>query len=250
MEIKGDNPFRIRAYERVALNLEGMTEDIIEYANQDRLRELPGIGKDLERKIKEIIMTGHLKFYEDLKRQIPKGFLEILDIPGIGPKTAKLLLDELKMQDVDSLEKFARSGKLLGLPNIKEKTVENILKGIELIKKGRERMPLAKAMSASSDFISPLEKLKEVSKISVAGSLRRMKETVRDIDILVISAHPEKIMEVFVRIPGVKDVLAKGQTKSSILTHEGIQVDLRAVKSRSFGAALMYFTGSKTLTSN
>ena len=245
LEIKRDNPFRIRAYERAGQLIEGMTEDIIEFANKDKLIDLPGIGRDLAEKIKEIIMTGKLKFYEDLKRQIPKGFLEILDIPGVGPKTAKLLLDELKIKDVADLEKAARSGKLLGLANIKEKTVENILKGIELIKRGKERMNLATAMAVAQEFTSVLGKLPIVKKISVAGSLRRMKETVRDIDILVISTHPQKVMDVFTKIASVKDVQAKGPTKSSVLTAEDIQVDLRVEELKSFGAAILYFTGSK-----
>ncbi len=245
LEIKGENPFRIRAYERAAQNLEGLTEDLETLAQENRLTEIPGIGRDLESKIREFLAFGKIKAVEDLQKTIPLGLLEILNVPSIGPKTAKLLYENLQIKSIADLEAKAKSDKLIGLPGIQKKTVENILRGIEIVKKGKERMHLALALNAAEEFLAPLKKLPQVKKISAAGSLRRMKETVRDIDILIVSTRPQKIMDTFTRLPAVKDILAKGKTKSSILTGEDTQVDLRVVEEKSFGAALVYFTGSK-----
>ncbi|MFH1656007.1 MAG: DNA polymerase/3'-5' exonuclease PolX [Candidatus Omnitrophota bacterium] len=245
LEIKGENVFRIRAYERAAQTIENLSEDISLLIEEDRLTDLPGIGKDLSRKIKEIYKTGELKYLQDLRKTIPDGLLEILDIPSVGPKTAKMLYEKLKINNVRDLENAIKKNRLKGLFGIKDKTIENIQKGIGLLKRSKERMPLSTAVELASYFVDSLEKLPEVKKISPAGSLRRMKETVGDIDILTVSTHPKKIMDVFTKLPQVKQIMAKGETKSSLLTKEDIQVDLRVVESKSFGAALMYFTGSK-----
>jgi DNA polymerase (family 10) len=245
LEIKGENVFRIRAYERAAQNIEGLTESIEEYVSADRLREIPGIGQDLSDKIKEYVNTGKIKAYEDLKKTIPAGLLDLLTIPGVGPKTAKLLYEKLKIKSILDLEEAIKNKKLEGLPGVKEKTIENISKGIAIVKKGKERMSLAEAMQVADEFITALGKLPIVTRISSAGSLRRQKETVRDIDILVISARPEALMDAFVKLSPVKEILSKGRTKSSVRTEEGVQVDCRVVEDKSFGAALLYFTGSK-----
>jgi len=246
LEIKGDNVFRIRAYERAAQNIESITEDISEFIKRDNLTDIPGIGKDLAEKIKEFHRTGKLKFLRDLKKTIPEGLLEILNIPSVGPKTAKLLYDKLKIKSIADLELAIKKNKLAGIFGIKDKTIENIQKGIELVKKGKERMSLATAMEVAGYFTSALRKIQEVKKISVAGSLRRMKETVRDIDILMVSNDPERIMSTFTKLPPVKRILATGETKSSVLTKDDVQVDVRVVGEKEFGAALLYFTGSKS----
>ncbi len=245
LEIKGENHFRIRAYERAAVNIEGLTEDVENFIKEDRLREIPGIGHDLSERIKEYASTGKIKIFEDLKKTIPEGLLELLKIPSVGPKTAKLLYKKLKIKNVSDLEKAIRQNKLKGIFGIKEKTVENMLKGIDILKRGKERMTLAKGLVITEQFIQALKKLPEAKQISTAGSLRRQKETVRDIDILVISDKPKKIMETFTRLPLVSDILAEGQTKASVRTKEDIQVDCRVLEEKSFGAALLYFTGSK-----
>ncbi|MDP2938293.1 MAG: DNA polymerase/3'-5' exonuclease PolX [Candidatus Omnitrophota bacterium] len=245
LEIKGDNPFRIRAYERATQNIEGLTEDIEDFVRDDRLMDIPGVGKDLADKIKEYVQAGKIKAYEDLKKKVPGGLLDLLNIPSVGPKTAKLLYEKLKIKNILDLEKAIKKNKLQGIFGIKEKTIENISKGIELLKRGRERMTLAQAMQVADEFISALKKLSEVKRISVAGSLRRQKETVRDIDILMISKKPKKIMDVFTGLPDVAAVLAKGETKSSVRTKDDVQVDCRVEEEKSFGAALLYFTGSK-----
>lgn len=245
LQIKGDNPFRIRAYEKAAQNISDLTQDVAVLARQERLFDIPGIGEDLADKITEIVDTGRLKACEELKKSIPAGVLELLNIPSVGPKTAKLLYDELKIQGVEGLEKAIKQGRLKGIFGIKEKTVDNMLKGIEVFKRGKERMPLFQALQAAEEFITGLGKMPEVKKAVCAGSLRRQKETVRDIDILVISGKPAKVMDAFTRIASVRDVLAKGDTKSSVRTKEDVQVDCRVLEEKSFGAALLYFTGSK-----
>lgn len=245
LEIKGDNPFRIRAYEKAAQNITGLTRDIQELVGEDKLQDIPGIGRDLADKIKEVVNTGRLKAYDDLKKTIPEGLLDLLNIPSIGPKTAKLLYEKLRIKNIQELEEAIRENKLQGIFGIKEKTIENILKGIELLKRGGERMPLAQAIQVADEFVGALKKLPEVKKLSCAGSLCRQKETVRDIDILVISDKPDEVMDTFTKLSPVKEILAKGQTKSSVRTRDDVQIDCRVVEEKSFGAALLYFTGSK-----
>ena len=173
-------------------------------AQGDRLSEIPGIGEDLAAKIKEILATGACQHYEKLKKDVPEGVVRMLEIPSVGPKTAKLFYDRLKISSVEKLYEAARKGRLLGLPGIKEKTVENILKGIELLKKGKERMDLLTATKVADEIVEFLNKDRSVQKITVAGSLRRMKETVRDIDILVVSNNPRKASRDFVGLTQVK----------------------------------------------
>ncbi|MCM8782773.1 MAG: DNA polymerase/3'-5' exonuclease PolX [Candidatus Omnitrophica bacterium] len=245
LEIKGDNPFRIRAYEKAAQNIESLNQDIEEILKRNSLQDIPGIGKDLEEKIKEIVSTGTLKTYLDLKKSVPEGLLELLNIPSVGPKTAKLLYEKLKIKNIEDLQKAIEQNKLKGIFGIREKTIANIQKGIEILKRGKERIPLAQALQIAQSFIHPIKQLPEVKMVSYAGSLRRQKETVRDIDILVISDRPQRVMDTFTGLSIVKEVLAKGETKAAVRTHEDVQVDCRVVEERSFGAALMYFTGSK-----
>ena len=244
LEIKGDNPFRIRAYRRAAMNIEGLSRDVADLSKEE-LMELPGIGKDLAGKAKEYVTTGRLQFYEDLKKEVPEGLSMLLSIPGLGPKTAKLLFEELNVTSIDTLEQLAREHKLSGLPGIKTKTEENILKGIEMVRRGTERRPLGKVLPIANDIFKYLESTAPVEKLAIAGSIRRYKDTIKDIDILATSKDPKAVMNVFVHMPHVKDVIMKGPTKSSVLIQEGLQVDLRVVERESFGAALAYFTGSK-----
>ncbi|MBM3254026.1 MAG: DNA polymerase/3'-5' exonuclease PolX [Candidatus Omnitrophica bacterium] len=245
LELKNENPFRIRAYRRASQNIKSLNEDIEEILKRDGLLEILGIGKDLALKIKEIITEGRLKYLEELKREFPEGLAEIMNIPNIGPKTAKLLYEKLNIRDIDTLEEYAKAHRLSSLPGIREKTEENILKGIELVRRGRERMSLGIALPLAEKIINDLKDSSGIKRITYAGSLRRMKETIRDIDILVSSNSPNIIMDNFVKLPVVKEIISKGKTKSSILTKEGIQVDIRVVKPDSYGAAMVYFTGSK-----
>ena len=244
LEIKGENPFRIRAYRRAALNIEGLTKDVAETLKGELIK-IPGIGQDLAGKIEEYIRTGRLQFYEDLKKEVPEGLSLLLSVPSLGPKTAKLFFEKLKIKNLEDLERFAREHKLSGLPGIKEKTEENILKGIEMLKRGMERQPLGKVLPVANDILKHLKSKAPVEKLSITGSIRRWKDTIKDIDVLATSQDPKAVMNAFVHLPHVKDVLMHGPTKSSVIIHEGLQVDLRVVEEDSFGAALAYFTGSK-----
>ncbi len=245
LEVKDENPFRIRAYRRAAQTVEGLTEDIAVLAERGALLEVPGIGKDLAGKIQEYLAKGTVEYLEGLRKEIPPGVIDLMGIHGLGPKTAKLLYDQVGVDSVEKLEELAKAHKLAGLPGIKAKTEENILKGIAVWRSGRERMPLGTALVLAEAILGELRTLKEVDQIAAAGSLRRMKETVKDIDILVTSTKPVRVMEVFVGLPNVAEVLAHGETKSSVRLRENIQVDLRVVEPDCFGAALQYFTGSK-----
>jgi len=244
LEIKGENLFRIRAYRRAGQNLEGLTKDVAALSREELL-EIPGIGHDLAEKIEEYIKTEKVKSLEDIKKEVPEGLAALLSVPGLGPKTAKLVYEKLKTKNVDELEKLAREHKLSGLPGIKEKTEENILRGIEMLKRGKERQPLGRVLPVAYEIIEHLGKATHVEKINIAGSLRRMKDTVKDIDILATSKNPHAVMKAFVHLPQVKEILMEGPTKSSIVMCEGLQVDLRVVEDESYGAALAYFTGSK-----
>ncbi len=244
LEIKGDNPFRIRAYRRAAQNLETLTEDVETLAREDRLDDVPGIGADLAGKIAEYLETGRIEDIEAARRGIPSGVVALVSIPGVGPKTAKRLYDE-GITDLSRLERLARAGKLRGLPGIQAKTEQSILKGIALVRAGQARMPLGRALPIGRALVAALGRVTAVKQVALAGSLRRGKETVGDIDILVTSDHPAAVMNAFVKLPDVGEVLEKGATKASMRHRDGIQVDLRVVEPETFGAALLYFTGSK-----
>ena len=245
LEIKDDNVFKIRAYHKAAENITALAEDIEALYRENRLFEIPGVGKAIKEKIAEYLDTGKMQAYEELTHEIPESLLDVVNIPSLGPKKAKLFWEKLNITSVAQLRQAAEEGKLLGLPGIKAKTIENIIRGIKVVQEGQERMNLGRATQIAEQFVDALKKLPEVKAIVVAGSLRRMRETIRDIDILIDSVNPRKVMEIFVHLPQVKQINVHGDTKSSILTKENVQVDLRVVEPKSFGAALLYFTGSK-----
>ncbi len=244
LEIKGENLFRIRAYRRAALNVEGLPKNI-EDVPEKELVKVPGIGRDLAGKIHEYLTSGKIQAYEELKNEMPKELLTLLSVPSLGPKTAKLLYDTLHVESLDELERLASEHKLAGLPGIKEKTEENILKGLATLKRGKERRPLGRVLPLAEDILGYLRKHAPVNNIDIAGSLRRRKDTIKDIDLLATSDRPAEAMKVFTRHPEVKEILAQGPTKSSIIINADLQVDLRVVPRESYGAALVYFTGSK-----
>ncbi len=245
LELKGENPFRIRAYRRAAQNLESLSEDVQAVAREDRLEDIPGIGADLAGKIQEYLRTGKIKEIAAASKGIPRGVIELMNIPGVGPRMARLLYEREHITGIGQLEKLASQGGLRGLPGIQAKTEQNILKGIRLVRGGQERMPLGHALPLGRELVHALERLSAVKQTSLAGSIRRMKETVGDIDILVTSSKPDAVMQAFATLPQVAEVLERGTTKGSIRHREGIQVDLRVVEPECFGAALVYFTGSK-----
>jgi DNA polymerase (family 10) len=246
LEIQGENPFRIRAYRKAADNIAALEDDVADRSREGTLEKIPGIGRDLASKVREILATGTFAEYEKIKESIPEGVLELMQVPSIGPRKAKLFFDTLKIASLDDLKRAARNGRILKLPGIRQKTVDNILKGIDLLEKGREAMDLLTASKAAGSFISLLQKRKDVQEVSAAGSLRRMRDSVRDVDILIASKEPEAVADAFVGLAPVKRVLAHGATKCSVVTGEGVQVDARIVPKEEFGAALLYFTGSKS----
>jgi DNA polymerase (family 10) len=245
LELREENRFRINAYRRGAQSLTHASRDVEELARSDSLSTIPGIGKDLSAKILEYLETGTIRYLEELREETPDVLLDMLRIPGVGPKTAVLIHEELGIESLDALARAAREHRLRVLPKIREKTEENILKGIEFLERSGKRIPLGTAYAIASRIVSSLSALETVEGASFAGSLRRMRETVGDIDILVSSPEPESVIRSFTSLDTVERVLAEGKTKGSVITKEQIQVDLRVVSRESYGAALNYFTGSK-----
>lgn len=237
-----------RAYRRAARSIETSSKDVGEIYKKGglkALKEIPGVGEAIAGKIEEFIKTGKVKEYEKLKKSVPKGIEKVVNIPGMGPKKALVLFKKLKIKSVKDLEKAARSGKIKGLSGFGEKSEEDILKGIGLLKSSAGKMLLGTALPIAQELISNLNKMKKLKKVSLAGSTRRRKEVVRDLDILGVSSDPKKAMDFFTKLQLVSSVLAKGSTKSSVRLKSGINCDFRVVEEKSFGAALQYFTGSK-----
>ena len=246
LEIKAENLFRIRAFQKAAQNIENLSEDIGEIAKRGELQSIPGIGKGAAERIEEILKTGKLKEYRDLKKEFPSGLMEILSVPELGPKTAKLLYDKLGIKSIKTLEEAAKKHKIQGLFRLGAKIEANILRGIEVYQRQGERMLLFDALKVVRPIIEKLGRLPEIKLLSEAGSLRRRKETIGDIDILTASTSPKVVIKAFTNLDEMREILAEGETKSSIRLNDGTQVDLRVVKPNSFGAALVYFTGSKS----
>lgn len=245
LELKAENRFRIRSYRRAARVIRDMPEDAKSLLEAGELTSVQGIGESLAGKVEEILATGTCKFYEEIKQDPVYSLAELLKIPGIGPKLAMRLNSEIGVKTVDDLEKAAQEGKLHLLEGIRDKLEEKILKGIEQYRRHVGRFKLADALTYAEGIVKQLGKVKGISEIDIAGSLRRRTETIGDIDILVISKSSKSIMNTFTSMSSVADILAKGETKSSVLLRSGIQVDVRILPADSYGAALHYFTGSK-----
>ncbi|NPB05163.1 MAG: DNA polymerase/3'-5' exonuclease PolX [Aquificae bacterium] len=250
LEFLGDNPFRVRTYRRVAKVLENLPMDVEEAVRTGYVKKIKGIGSSTLEKIDEFLKTGTIQKYEELRKKVPEELLELMDVPGIGPKTLKAAYEELGVRTKEEFVKALKDGRLARLPGFGAKKVEKILKGLELWQKAQERIPLVVAYPLAQKVVQYLKERIEglYENVSIAGSLRRMKETVGDFDVLV-SAPKEnwaKIHEEFVNFPDAEDVILHGHTKSSIILREyHRQVDLRTVEPDSWGAALQYFTGSK-----
>lgn len=247
LEMK-EEPFKPRAYEKVAYALEALGEPVAEIYKRGgvkALRTIPGVGQAIAEKIEEIIKTGKLRYYEELKREVPVDVRGLTAIEGVGPKSVKLLYEKLGIKKVADLEEAARAGKIRKLSHFGEKMEQKIVKGIEFLKQGSGRFPLGAVLPLIKEIEACLRGLPEVEEVVVAGSTRRRKETVGDADILAISRKPDRIMDFFVSMPEVMDVQGHGQTKSMVKLENGMDVDLRVVPRESFGAALNYFTGSK-----
>lgn len=245
LELKGENTFRINSYRKAARVIGDLTEDIEEIARAGKLTDIPGIGEGTAEKIVEYLHTGKMVKYEEVKEGISEETVALMQIPGLGPKTVAMLNRELGVVGLNDLELALHEGKLKGLFGIGEKKIENIVKGIALFKTSQQRISIGVAYPIVKRIIAELRRNARIKDIQAAGSLRRMKETVGDIDILVTGAKGADIVKSFVTMRGVTQVLAAGDTKGSVRVEEGVQVDVRVVREDEFGSALQYFTGSK-----
>jgi DNA polymerase (family 10) len=245
LDLKGEVFFKTRAYRIAAQVIEALDEDIERLVNQGTLESIPGVGEALAKKITELVKTNKLEYLERLKKEIPTGLLDLLGIPGLGPKKVSALYKNLGITSIQNLKKAASNGELRTLEGFGEITERNILRGIQLLEKTSGRVLLNVAYEDGMKYLKYLNKCKKISKINIAGSLRRMRETIGDLDILACAKDPDAVIDHFIRYPEVAQVLAKGTTKSSALLNDNLQVDLRVVEEKSFGAALQYFTGSK-----
>jgi DNA polymerase (family 10) len=248
LDFLGENPFKVRAYLKVARVLEELPEDVTEiYKTQgfEGLERIPGIGEGIAKKIVEFIEKGTFEKYEEVMSKVPADLLKLMDVPGVGPRTLKLIYDKFKVTTMDEFIKILDDPRILTLPGMGEKKIENIKRGLELYLSMQERIPLGIAVNIVEDIIEYMKESKKVELISGCGSYRRMKETVGDIDILVVGEDGAKLIEHFTKFPSVTDVLASGDTKGSVIVEGKYQVDMRVVGRESWGAALQYFTGSK-----
>jgi DNA polymerase (family 10) len=245
MEIESVD-FRTKAYRRAAHTVDTLSEDIEEIKNEGRLQELPGIGEKIAGKIDEIVETGKLEYLENLKKEFPVDYDALMAVEGLGPRSIKQLYSELGVKNLDDLEKNAKRHRIRRLKGMGEKTERKILVNLDFARKSTGRNLLGHMLPVAEEIKENLSSLKYVNRVEIAGSIRRRKETVGDIDILVTTINPLDVMEFFSTMDMVDDIVVKGPTKSTVrLKESGIDVDLRAFDDEIFGSALMYFTGSK-----
>ncbi len=246
LDILGENRFKVLAYRRASESILNLGQDLRAYWQAGTLQEIPGIGPAISDKIDELLTTGRLEFYERLQDQVPAGVVSLLEIPDVGPKTAKLLWEQLGVQSVAEVEAAARAGQLQKLPGLGARSEAKILAGIEILHRRSDRIPLGTAWPVATELVEGLQATcSELQQATVAGSLRRMRSTIGDIDLLASSAVPAAVMRAFAALRPVAEVLLSGPTKTSVRLHNGLQVDLRVVEPERWGAALQYFTGSQ-----
>jgi DNA polymerase (family 10) len=245
LELKNENPFKIRAYQNSARTLETSDIELNKDLKIEDLKSIKGIGLHIAEKIKTLIDTGRLKYYEELKESVPPGLVEMLAIPTMGPKKIKYLFDNLGISNIGELEYACIENRLVDLPNFGKKTQENILKGIEVLKKFKGKFLFAGVIEEAEKIHKKIENFKYIKRASLAGSVRRKKEIVKDIDIVASTDNPEKVMDFFTTLDEAEDIIAKGDTKSSIRLKSGINVDIRTVEDFQYPYALHHFTGSK-----
>jgi len=245
LDIEGESVFRVQAYRRAANSISSLTDDINKVCQEGDLRKISGIGKGIAEKVQELLDTGEIEYFEELKEKIPPSVVELVQIPSLGPKKAKILYEKLNIQTVDDLLDAVNQHKVAPIKGFGPKAEENILKGIKLLRKSRERILLSEAYPLAEKIINQLQRDSQVIRVDMAGSLRRMKETIGDIDILASSDEPSEVSSYFCELAIVDRILAKGDTKASIIAKNGLQVDLRVVLPDQYGSALQYFTGSK-----
>ncbi|MHC4715217.1 MAG: DNA polymerase/3'-5' exonuclease PolX, partial [Planctomycetota bacterium] len=245
LEIRGENPFKVRAYYNAARIIDQLGEDVNRIVADGELAELPGFGAALTEKVTQLVTTGHTDYLDEIRKGLPDGILTLLEVPGIGPKKIKLFYDKLGVASIDQLEAAARAGELAPLDGMGEKSQEKILDGIRQYRMHQGRWLISEALAVAETVLSRLESLKGVKRASLAGSIRRRRETIGDVDILVSCKDGPSVIKAFIALDGVERVLAAGDTKGSAVFAPGIQVDVRVVEDRSYAAAQHYFTGSK-----
>jgi len=245
LELNGENPFKCRAYLNAARNLETSPTDLTELVRTNRLGELPGIGDALREKITTLVTTGKLPYLEELRTTIPSGLLSLLDLPGLGPKKLRILRDQLKIESIESLTKACQDGRLASLDGFGEKTATNLLDSIQRRATYSKLHRLGTALPAAQSLLTHLRECPSVSQAEIAGSLRRGKEIVKDLDLIASSNKPKEVMKAFISAPNVEKVIAHGETKSSVILIGGIPCDLRVVPPEVWPTALAHFTGSK-----
>ncbi|TME98281.1 MAG: DNA polymerase/3'-5' exonuclease PolX [Chloroflexi bacterium] len=245
LELKGENVFRAVTYRAAARSIRDLREPLAELIEQKRLKEIPKVGPSVGEAVEQLVATGRSIRHEELQAAVPTGLLTLLRVPGVGPATARAIYDHLRITTIDELEQAAKDGRLRQLPKIQTKTEENILKSIAALRQRTGRALLNEARAAANTMLAWLRQETGLELLAIAGSLRRFRETIGDVDIVAGSDDAPPIMAAFVRAPTVERILANGDTKSSVLVARGMQIDLRVVPPRSWGAALLYFTGSK-----
>jgi DNA polymerase (family 10) len=244
LEFDGKEPFKVKAYQRAVRSVTALGEDVAAIAERDDLTSIPGVGKGIAEVIKSYLATGDVEVLNQLRTRVPIKIMELDSIPGVGIKTIKLVYEKLGVTDLESLEKAANENKLSTLPGLGSKTQKQILEGIQVARSGLNRNLLADALSIATDLEKQLRELPVIKQIAIAGSVRRRRETIGDIDILVEATDSKKVMDKFVTLKDVTSISAHGETKSSVRLSSGIQVDLRVLPKDSFGAGLQYFTGN------
>ena len=245
LELKGENPFKTRAYQNGARTIESLTEPLSKVVEENRLGDIKGIGEALQQKITELVTTGRLKYYEELKASIPPGLVEMLGIPGLGPKKVKAMHDKLGLDSIEKLEAACKAGQVAELEGFGDKTQAKILEGIQFKRTYAARHHLSHALATAEPVLELLRAHPDVIRCSTGGSLRRWRETIGDIDFLVSSKKPAAVIEFFTSQPGILSISAKGDTKASVILEGGLQADLRVVTDAEYPFALAYFTGSK-----
>ena len=245
LELKGEIPFKVRAYQRAVHSIEHLPVELEQIMGEGRLREIPGIGEAIAKKITELLTTGRLEYYEKLRAEFPEGIGDLLEIPGIGPKTAIRLSKELGIRSVEELERAILDGKVAGLSGLGNKTAENILHQLRSMRNRDKRTPIGVALPVVEEIMSLLIDYTDIKNITPAGSLRRFRETIGDIDLMGTAGNSQAVIDTFIGLPLVKEVLAKGVTRASVIVYNDLQVDLRVVEHQDFGSLLQYFTGSR-----
>ena len=245
LELKGEIPFKVRAYQKAARSIEHLPVELELLMKEDKLRTILGVGEAITKKITELLTTGRLEYYDKLRAEFPEGISALLDVPGIGPKTALKLSTELGIKSIDDLEAALVEGKVAGLFRMGDKTAENILRHLQALRSKEQRISIGAALPVVEDIMAALHDCTGVANLIPAGSLRRFRETLGDIDLMGTAERAGEVLQAFSTLPQVGEVLVKGSTKASVVVRGGLQVDLRVVEHDCFGSLLQYFTGSK-----